>query len=688
MRRILKSIVFSFIFFISIVSVQAQSKDIKKGDSYFKKGEYYQALLKYEEAQKSGEKLSVHTQKNLGYIYYVINNVEKAYGYYSEISDKLTGDDILIYAEVLHKFGFYSEDGGAIEWYKKALQAGANPIEVNDRIESCKWAEAHQTLLPYLVNPSGLLSPGVSFGIQYYKEGVVFSYKKEGSSNIDRLGNVIQNLYYGDLKDNDISNPRIFSKNLISPTHLGAVSFTSDFKTMYFTKSVRVKGGESKITILSVTWDGKDWKNEKQLSFIKNEYDYAYPAVSADDKFLYFVSNMKGGYGQKDIYRVERLRGGEFGTVKNLGPQVNTFGNEEFPTISKNNVLYFSSDGQKEGYGGLDIFKAEYVDGAWKNVQNMGLPFNSSQDDFGLVFNPNNPDVGFLSSTRRENQDNFFTIRFIGKKEEPKKDTVVVKTKEEPVVTKKPEEPVKIVEPEKPKEPVKPVVPIVVEPDRSHYPVVFNAKVKSTFNNEPAAGVEVKILDVATGKLIAKGVSDSSGKFNIKIPENYRKKGQQFELVFSKEGEYNSKRMIINIDELNDINVNGLSLTPIFNDEVLDDINGMILYYVGMELTDESKKTLDRLAVYLAKNPQLVVKLNGHTQATGNKLNNLMESQRMAENVEEMLIKKGIDDDNLIPRGYGERYIVNGCKRGVYCDRATQLKNRRIEVVVWRVKGK
>ncbi len=73
----------------------------------------------------------------------------------------------------------------------------------------------------------------------------------------------------------------------------------------------------------------------------------------------------------------------------------------------------------------------------------------------------------------------------------------------------------------------------------------------------------------------------------------------------------------------------------------------------------------------------MVVKLNGHTQATGDKLNNLMESQRMAENVEEMLIKKGIDDDNLIPRGYGERYIVNKCKRGVYCDRATQLKNRR-----------
>ncbi len=97
---------------------------------------------------------------------------------------------------------------------------------------------------------------------------------------------------------------------------------------------------------------------------------------------------------------------------------------------------------------------------------------------------------------------------------------------------------------------------------------------------------------------------------------------------------------------------------------------------------------VDRLAVYLEKNPQLVVKLNSHTDARGNKLDNLMNSQRMGENVKDMLIKKGVDDDSLIPRGYGERYIVNKCKRGVYCDDAEQLKNRRIEVVVWRVKDK
>ena len=167
---------------------------------------------------------------------------------------------------------------------------------------------------------------------------------------------------------------------------------------------------------------------------------------------------------------------------------------------------------------------------------------------------------------------------------------------------------------------------------------------------------------------------------------NIEKMDKSLNWFFSKEGEFNSKRMILNIMELADLNDNGLSLTPIFNDDVLDDISGMVLYYVGTELTEESKKTLDRLATYLQNNPQIVVKLNSHTDARGSKLDNLFTSQRMGEKVEGMLMKKGVDGESTIPRGYGERYIVNKCKRGVLCSNEEQLKNRRIEVVVWRVK--
>ncbi len=672
MKKIIQYIVFSLVFCFCIQSMNAQSKDVKKGNNYFDKAEYYRALSYYLEAQNSGETLPVDILKKVGRCYYELNNIERALTIYLDLEEELTGEDVFIYAKVLHKSGLYGDDDfGAIHWYKNSVAQGANPTEVNDLIESCKWANEHLDQEPYRVNPSIILTFGQSFGIQYYKNGVVYSSSEEGTKNVDRQGKSFLNLYYSDLKDNEIQPGRLFSKALVFPYHIGAISFTSDYNTMYYTKVVRIKGGESRLKLFKVTHDGKDWGNETELPFINDEFDYGHPAVSPDDKFLYFVSNARGGYGGKDIYRVERLRGGTYGAVKNLGPEVNTYGDEVFPFVSKDNVLYFSSNGHI-GFGALDLFKAEYVDGRWKNIQNMLQPFNSSYDDFAYVINPKNPKVGFLSSTRRNNADNIFTVNYIGSEEEEEP-----KEGDEIVLGDLPEEDSVVVD--------KPVVE-QAKPDLSMFPSSFMAKVKSTYNNDPIEGVNVEIVDDVSGQVVASGVSNAEGLFNIVIPDEYKKDGQEFELLFSKEGDFNSKRMIVNIMEVSDLNDNGLSLTPIFNDDVLDDISGMVLYYVGNELTEESKKTLGRLATYLQKNPQLVVKLNSHTDARGGKLDNLMTSQQMGEKVEDMLMSNGVDGNATIPRGYGERYLVNKCKRGALCSEEEQLKNRRIELVVWRVK--
>jgi tetratricopeptide (TPR) repeat protein len=669
MKKIVQYLVFSLLFCLSAQLIQAQSKYIKKGDNYFKKAEYYMALTAYQDAEKDGETLSLDIRKKMANCYFELNNVDKAYEFFAEIEDKLSGNDVFTYATVLHKIGFYGEEGeesGAIHWYRQAAKQGADPIKVNDAINACKWAGEHLDYVDYLVNPTTVLTFGQSFGIQYYKDGVVYSSSEEGSKNVDRTGKSFLNLYYSDLVGNEIQKGRLFSKSLVFPFHIGAISFTSDYNTMYYTRVVRIKGGDSKLKLFKVTYDGKGWGNETELSFNNEDYDYGHPAVSPDDKFLYFVSNQRGGYGGKDIYRVERLRGGMYGKIKNLGPEINTYGDEEFPFISKDGIMYFSSDGHM-GFGGLDLFKAEYQEGTWKNVENMYQPFNSSYDDFAYSINPKNPDVGFLSSNRRENQDIIWTVSYTGEKEDetPKIGDVIDLAnlpEEKPVVTEKP------------------------KVDLSMFPSLFSAKVKSSFNSEPAVGIKVDIIDDASGKVVCKGVSDASGKFNINIPDEFKKEGQEFELVFSKEGEFNSKRMIVNIKEIADLNDNGLSMTPIFNDDVLDDISGMILYYVGDELTEESKKTLDRLATYLQRNSEIVVKLNAHTDARGNKLGNLMDSQNMGEKVESMLMQKGVDGNATIPRGYGERYIVNKCGRGKLCSDAEHLKNRRVEVVVWRVK--
>ncbi len=155
-------------------------------------------------------------------------------------------------------------------------------------------------------------------------------------------------------------------------------------------------------------------------------------------------------------------------------------------------------------------------------------------------------------------------------------------------------------------------------------------------------------------------------------------------LIVSKDG-YNEKTLQVTSDELIEIGKEGVKLTPIFNDAVLDDISGMVIAY-GDDLDAAAIKTLDKLADYLIKSPGVVVKLNAHTEAKGNRYGNLQISQKMADKAKDYLVSKGVKDEQLIPRGYGERYLLNRCHRGVYCDAAQHKVNRRIEVVVWNVK--
>ncbi|WP_083631146.1 OmpA family protein [Labilibacter marinus] len=662
MKNIARYIVFFLVCFVGGQALNAQ-KNIKKGDNLYEKGEFYQALKAYDKAEEAGENITTSVKKKIGNCYFQLNDLNKAYQEFEPIAHELTGTDVLTFAMIYHQFPFYTE---AIDWYKKAKNEGADPNKVNKLIEACEWASENQDIdFNIRVNPTTIYTGGQSFGIEYYKDGVVYSSVDQSADNkVDKTGKAFLDLYYSDLKNEEIQEGKLLSEKLQFPYHVGAISFTSDFNTMYFTLSVRVKG-DSRLKIYKVTYDGGDWSKEVELPINSEDYDCVHPAVSPDDKFLYFVSNKKGGIGGKDIYRVERLRGGMYGKARNLGPEINSSEDEQFPYLSKDGELFFSSDGRL-GYGGLDIFKAEMVNGKWVNPVNMLRPFNSEKDDFAYSINPKNPQRGFLSSNRSGNGDQdviFYVDIQKEEKDEPKVGDVIDITTlpvEEPVV----------------KEPVV---------DLSKFPSSLSAKIKSTFNNDAASGINVQIIDDVTGAVIASGVSNANGNVSVEIPDEYKKEGQEFEIMFSKEGEYNSKRMIVNIMEINDINDKGISLTPIFNDEVLDDISGMTLYYNGTELLEESKKTLERLATYLQKNPQIVVKLNTHSDARGSKLDNLRKSQTMGEKVENMLQVKGVDGNATIPRGYGERYLVNKCKRGVLCSEEEQQKNKRIEVVVWRV---
>lgn len=671
-------------------------KILKEANSYYEDEDYFNSCNSFKQAEALGATLSLDEQKRLARSYYNINDIEHSWEMFSIIENNLTGEDVFLYASSIHQMGLYDD---AIKWYNRAKVEGANTLHVNDLIEHCKWASNNSLVnTSVTVNPCAeLLGASQSFGIQYFKNLVVYSSAVEGAKT-DRNGNAFLNLFCSDMNEGFVRDNtyRLFSQNLTSPYHVGAICFTSDRKYMYYTKSVIV-GDRDVMKIFVAEYDGKDWINERELTINSNSYDCAHPALSLDDSMLYFVSNMDGGYGGKDIYCCERKGPNSFGKVKNCGKTINTYEDEVYPVINKDGKLYFSSKGH-HGFGGLDIFSAEMIDGKWQNVTNMMKPYNSNKDDFSYVMDPNIDGFGFISSNNVNDgyADKIFTVRPRVKNEAPVEMPPIIGGDEMlvfgaemapsitpdpvPVVTPEPE-PVVLPEPEPVVAPEPEPAPVVVE--KKADPFSFETAIISTFNGTKIEGAKVVLTD-ANGNLIAEGYTDKNGKVKVVIPGDKVSKDAEYNVTITKDG-YNEKNLTATIDELKTLSKEGIQLTPIFNDAVLDDISGMEIPYVN-DLDDNAKAILDKLAAYLLQNPNIVVKLNGHTEAKGNRYGNLSVSQKMAEKAKAYVVAKGVNEDQLIPRGYGERYLKNRCHRGRYCDKSQHMMNRRVEVVVWNVR--
>jgi len=660
---------------LSITSMYGQRAELKKAKEYLANEEYYRALEYYRMAGDKGADNDTQMKIEMARCFFHLKDVTEAFNRYVELEGDLKGEDVVNYASCWHQEGGFEL---AIEWYEKAKKEGENPLDMNALIKSCEWAMENGTSnTDVVVNPEILLVGDQSFGMQYYNDGVVYSAEKQGNSKeVDRSGKGFLNLAFSKLVNNEIQEgSSSFSKNLESDYHVGATSFTSEFKRIYYTKPVRIKGGDSRLKVFTSEFNGTDWINEKELSINSDDYNVAYPAVSPDNKYLYYTSTQRGGFGGKDLYKAEISASGDVSKGENLGKNINTFGNEEWPFIDSNGDLFFASDGHL-GFGGLDIFKAEKTADGFVNVSNLRQPINSGKDDFGYVLNPNDPNRGFLSSNRlgSGSTDAIFTIAPQVADEEVEEDAVpIVGLDEIPVFDLEAE----TQESE--------VIEESSTVDLSMFPTSLSTKMTSTFNGGVIAGVGIVITDANTGAIVDSGVSGDDGRINIVIPDEYKNDSQEFEIEISKGDEFISKRMIVNIMEIEDINNNGLMLTPIFNDNVLDEIGTMIIPYDGDQITKEGLAVIDELSTYLLQNKNVVVKLNGHTEAKGNRFNNLNVSQNIADKAEQIMISKGVADEQMIPRGYGERYLKNKCKRGVYCTDSEHIINRRIEVVVWKI---
>lgn len=369
----------------------------------------------------------------------------------------------------------------------------------------------------------------------------------------------------------------------------GIVSFSPDGQTMYLTKARRDPAAPTSVEIYTSKRSEATWSAPVKYEILNDTITaVGHPAVSADGKYLYFCSDMPGGYGGKDIWRINLLD--KVGSLENLGPQINTAGNEMFPYSRTDSLLYFSSDGHP-GFGGLDIFKAHLdASGNRWSVENMGRPMNSSADDFGITFGEG--ESGFFSSGRGDARGYDHIYSFV-----------------------LPELNISI-------------SGWVVDKD-----------------DEPVPGAVIRIVgdDGSNQKEVAR----DDGSFSFRLS-----RGVKYVMLAGAKGYLNQKQEFESDDAEEDAEYGvDFVLSSISKPNVVENI---FYDFDKATLRPESKAALDELAQMLRDNPNITIEMSSHTDRIGSETYNIDLSKRRAKSVVDYLIAAGINADRLHYEGYGK----------------------------------
>lgn len=392
-----RSIIISFLLTVSSLFAQ-----MDKGDKYFDQNRYFKAIPCYISASKK----QITKQKanlKLGDSYRKVNEYEKSETAYRNALNTDPNVDPQVhydYASVLKANGKYEE---ALEQYNLYLKAKPNEESAKKVRKFCAEIKYWQSRpKEYDVkNVENLNSEHSEFcpvfvdnKLMYVAERPQFDFVEFEHNDIN--GEPFLNMYIANVNGAKAEKTKQLSKKLNSESHDGPISVSSDKKTIYFTRVTGTGKHANTAKIYSALGHDRKWHDTKPFQYNSDEYSVAHPAISDDNNWLFFASDMTGGYGGKDIWVCKR-NGNGWDKPINLGPDVNTSGDEMFPYIKNNGILYYASNGLP-GYGGLDIYTAKQIEGKWLLQRNEGLSVNSSYDDFGITFI--NDTLGYFSSNR------------------------------------------------------------------------------------------------------------------------------------------------------------------------------------------------------------------------------------------------------------------------------------------------
>ncbi|MDI1306720.1 MAG: OmpA family protein [bacterium] len=395
-----------FFFVLNVISLTAQNKDTKNADELFDRYEYVQAVKEYLALVEKG-KADVYVYKQLGDSYYNMYNFVEAEKWYKQaVNTKQDAETYYKYAQVLKSNGKYAESDAQMKVFAVMLPNDERTKVFNENPNYLSKLEQKEKL--FILEKININSEKSDFGAILYNNVLYFASARNENGKIYGWNNEpYLDLYQSNYKEENAtySEPTLISE-LNTVYHEGPLTMTKDGNTIYFSsesfkdklfekdKAKKIKYGQ--VSLYKAVKENDKWTAITALPFNSKSYSTGNPSIDKEGNFLYFASNMPGSIGGTDIWKVAINSDGSFGSPENLGNKINTVGDENFPFVTDDSVLYFSSNGLT-GFGGLDVFAVDLNKNGIPN--NVGNPVNTEKDDFAFTFNKEK-NIGYLSSNR------------------------------------------------------------------------------------------------------------------------------------------------------------------------------------------------------------------------------------------------------------------------------------------------
>ena len=623
-------------------------KELEKANEMYKNFSYVDAIKIYERIAQKGF-VNQEMLQSLGNAYYYNAEYKKALPWYEQLFQegkyKVKPEYYYRYAQTLKSVGDYTQADKMMAKFVELTNAN------DTRAALFEENKDYQTVIKnnsgrFQLNNASVNTENSEYGTAFYGDKIVFAgatdARKAKRGVSQWTGESFYDLYEVEHFDQKLGSRKPFSSSINTQFNESTPVFTKDGNTMYFTRNNYVNrklGSDIENTILlKILRATKDkngnWGDIVEVPFNSDQYNVAHPALSPDEKYLYFASDMPGSFGNSDIFRVEILGDNQYGTPENLGNIINTAGRESFPYISKDNVLYYSSDGIP-GLGGLDIFAVKFnADGSTSKPVNIGMPGNSADDDFCFVFNSDSK-IGFLTSNRPggKGKDDIYSFR------EDK--------------------------------------PLLFSCQKNIKGIVKDAKTKAVIADAKVILSDKVMKEVSTDQ------SKTDGTFTFEKvncnDSHYYLRGEKEKYETAEVNVTVGKDEVVYEILLNPRQVaikKGMDLAKVF------EIKEIKFDYNKANIRPDAEVELTKIVEVMREYPKMKIDIRSHTDSRGADSYNLKLSDRRAKATLEWIVKQGIDRKRLKAKGYGETRLVNGCSNGVPCTEEEHQENRRSEFIV------